>query len=142
MLRVLLDTNQLVSSVLSTRGVQGRIVDEWRRQAFVLFLGPGQVEEVAEVLSRPKITKKYALTTTDRQALLTLLHAEAVLLSDAPAPGVCRDPDDDYLLGCAAARSLDHLVTGDAALLAVGRYRRVTIVDGRQFLGILSRFAK
>ena len=54
MLKVLLDTNQLVSSLLSTGGVQGQIVDEWRRQAFVLFPVPGQVEEVADVLRRPK----------------------------------------------------------------------------------------
>ena len=139
MLRVLLDTNQLVSSVLSTRGVQGRIVDEWRRHAFLLVLAPGQAEEVAEVLRRPKIATKYSVTPTDRQALLALLHAEAVLLPEASPPGVCRDPDDDYLLGCAAASHVDYIVTGDNALLAVAQYRGVTIVDGRQFLDVLSR---
>ena len=138
MLRVLLDTNQLVSSLLTSRGVQGQIVDEWRRRAFVLFLVPAQVEEVAEVLSRPKIAKKYSIAPGDRQALLELLRAEGVLLPDEPRPGVCTDPDDDYRLGCAAAGGVEYLVTGDAALLAVGQYRGVTIVDGRQFLSVLS----
>jgi len=141
-LRVLLDTNQLVSSLLTSRGVQGQIVDEWRRRAFVLFLVPAQAEEVAEVLSRPKIAKKYSIAPADRQALLELLRAEAVLLPDEPGPGVCSDPDDDYLLGCAAAGGVDYLVTGDAALLAVGRYRGVTILDGRQFLAVLAGAAQ
>ena len=139
MLKVLLDTIQLVSSVLSVRGIQGRIIDEWRRQAFLLFVAPGQVDEVAEVLSRPKIAKKYPLLSADRQALLALLHAEAVLLPDARPPGVCRDPDDDHLLGGAATRHVDYIVTGDNALLAVGHYQRVIIVNGRHFLAVLSR---
>jgi putative PIN family toxin of toxin-antitoxin system len=93
---------------------------------------------VAEVLSRPKITQKYSIAPADRQAFLEVFHAEAILLPDERRPGVCRDADDDYLLGCAAAGGVEYLVTGDADLLAVREYRGVTIVDGRQFLGVLS----
>lgn len=138
MLKVLLDTNQLVSSLLSTRGPQGRLIDAWRQRAFVLFMTLGQLEEVAEILDRPKIARKYPISLTDRQAFLDLLRSEAIVLADERAPGVCRDPDDDYLLGCAAAGGVDYLVTGDADLLSVGRYRGVSIVDARQFLGLVS----
>ncbi len=142
MLKALLDTNQLVSSVLSAAGVQGRILDEWRRHTFLLLVAPGQVEEVGEVLSRPKIATKYSIAPSERTALLALLHAEAVLLPDAPRPGVCRDPDDDYLLGCAAAGRVDYIVTGDNTLLAVCRHEGVTIIDGRHFLDLLSRLTR
>lgn len=138
MLKVLLDTNQLVSSLLTVHGVQGQLVDEWRRRAFVLFLAPGQLEEVAEVLKRPKIAKKYSIAPGDRQAFLELLRTQALLLPHQRRPGVCRDPDDDYVLGCAVAGGVDYLVTGDADLLSVGQYRGVSIVDGRQFLSVLS----
>src|SRR5712692_9134532 len=57
----LLDTNQLVSSLLSAHGPQGQLVDAWRRRDFVLFLAPGQIDVVANVLARPKITKKYRI---------------------------------------------------------------------------------
>jgi putative PIN family toxin of toxin-antitoxin system len=136
-LKVLLDTNQLVSSLLSTRGPQSRLIDAWRRRAFVLFMTLGQLDETAEVLDRPKIARKYPLSLTDRQTFLELLRSEAIVLADERAPGVCRDPDDDYLLGCAAAGGVDYLVTGDADLLSVGRYRGVSIVDARQFLGLV-----
>jgi putative PIN family toxin of toxin-antitoxin system len=141
-LKVVVDTNQLVSSLLSTHGIQGRIVDEWRRRAFQLFAVPGQVDEVAEVLSRPKIATKYSVAASDRQALPALIHTEAVVLPDAPAPRVCRDLDDDYLLGCAAAQQLDYIVTGESALIDVGQYQGVAIVNGRQFLDILSRYSE
>ena len=102
------------------------------------MLVPGQVEEVAEVLSRPKIAKKYRIAPGDRDAFLQLLSAEAALLPHEPAPGVCRDRDDDYPLGCAAAGGADYLVTGDDDLLAVRQYRDVAVVDARTFLAVLS----
>lgn len=138
MLKALLDTNQLVSSLLAPHGLQRRLIDAWRERAFVLLAVPGQVEEIGEVLLRPKIQKKYRVTAEDRLALLELLKAEGVLLPDAQAPKVCRDPDDDYASACAASGGADFLVTGDDDLLAVGRYREVIIVDARAFLAMLS----
>jgi putative PIN family toxin of toxin-antitoxin system len=137
-LRVVLDTNQLVSSLLSTRGLQRQLIDAWRQRAFLLLLTPGQIEEVAEVLGRPKIRRKYRILREDRDAFLALLRADALLLPHAPAPRACRDPDDDYLLGCAAAGDANYLVTGDEDLLAVGRYGGVTILTARDFLALLA----
>ena len=138
MLNALLDTNQLVSSLLSTHGPQGQLVDAWRRRAFVLFLAPGQIDVVANVLARPKITKKYRISAGDRHAFIELLHAEAIIAPHAGRPGVCRDPDDDYLLGCVAAAGIEYLVSGDADLLVIRQYRDVMIVDARHFLGLLA----
>jgi putative PIN family toxin of toxin-antitoxin system len=135
---VVLDTNQLISSLLSTQGLQRQLIDRWRERAFLLLLVPGQIDEVAEVLGRPKIRKKYPLAPEDRETFLQLLRQDASLLPHRPAPGVCRDPDDDYLLGCAVAGAADYLVTGDEDLLAVGRYRGLAIVTARELLAILS----
>ena len=135
--RALVDTNQLVSSLLSAHGHQGQLVDAWRRRAFVLLLAPGQIDEVADVPARPKIAKKYRVSAGDRRAFIDLLRAEAILAPHEQRPGVCRDPDDDYLLGCAAAAEADYLVSGDADLLVIGHYRGVAIVEARHFLNLL-----
>ena len=137
MLRAVLDTNQLVSSLLSTQGLQAQLIDAWRRRAYVLLFAPGQIEEVGEVLARPKITRKYPVSLGDRGAFLDLLRAEAILLPDAPAPAVCRNPDDDYVLGCAKAGAADYLVTGDADLLSLSQYKGVSIVGAREFLSVV-----
>ncbi|KRT73515.1 MAG: hypothetical protein XU13_C0013G0024 [Candidatus Rokubacteria bacterium CSP1-6] len=139
MLKVVLDTNQLVSSLLSTRGLQRQLIDAWRQRAFLLLLVPGQIDELAEILSRPKIKKRYRIDPRDREAFLQLFRLDTVLLPHMTAPGVCRDPDDDYLLGCAAAGRADYLVTGDEDLLSIGRYRDVTILSARDFLAIIAR---
>ena len=54
-----------------------------------------------------------------------------------PRPGVCRDPDDDYLLVCAAGAQADYLVSGDADLPVIGHYQGVTIVEARHFPSLL-----
>ncbi|MGH9364483.1 MAG: putative toxin-antitoxin system toxin component, PIN family [Thermoanaerobaculia bacterium] len=138
MLRVVLDTNQLVSSLLIAKGLQRRLVDEWRRRSFLLLLGPEQIEEIEEVLARRKIARKYRISAADRSGLIDLLRAEAVLLPSGEAPGVCRDPDDDRLLGSAVAGGADCLVTGDKDLLSLGEFRGVEIHDARSFLAILA----
>ena len=139
MLRVVLDTNQLVSSLLSTQGLQHHLIDAWRRRAFLLLLVPGQIDEVAEILSRPKIKKKYRIDPGDREAFLQLLRLDALLLPHRAPPGICRDPDDDYLLGCAAEGGANYLVTGDEDLLTIGRYQGVVILNARDFLAIIAR---
>jgi putative PIN family toxin of toxin-antitoxin system len=137
-LKVVLDTNQLVSSLLSTRGLQRQLIDAWRAGRFVLMPGPGQIEETGEVLGRPRLQRKYVISNEDREALLRLLRTDGQLLSEAPPAGVCRDPDDDLLLGCAGAAGADCLVTGDEDLLVVGEYRGVRILRAREFLTLLS----
>jgi hypothetical protein len=137
-LRVLLDTNQLVSSLLSARGLQRGLIDAWRNRDFVLVLAPGQVEEVGEVLSRPKIARRYAIPAADREAFLDLLRNEGIPLPSAARPRVCRDPDDDILRGCAAAGRADYLVTGDEDLLSVRTFQGVAVVSARIFLSLLT----
>ncbi len=138
MLRVLLDTNQLVSSLLSKTGLQRQLIDLWRDRAYLLLLAEGQPEEVEEVLSRRKIATKYRIPPTDRASFLDLLRAEAVILPRANAVGVCRDRDDDILLATAAAGGANYVVTGDADLLAVGMFREVSILDARTFFDLLA----
>jgi len=135
---VLLDTNQLVSSLLTKVGLQRQLIDRWRDRAFLLLLGPEQAEEVGGVLARRKIARKYQIPAADRSAFVSLLRTEAVTLPPAEPPGVCRDADGDRLLGCAAAAGADYLVTGDTDLLTVGRFKQTMIVDARAFLALLA----
>ena len=137
MLRALVDTNQFVSSVLSVRGPQRRLIDAWRARAFLLVLGPSQIEEIDDVLRRPRLTRRYPIDPADREALAHLLRTDALTLPSAPREGVCRDADDDALLACAAAAAVPYLVTGDEDLLSVGAHRGVRIVTAREFLQIL-----
>jgi putative PIN family toxin of toxin-antitoxin system len=48
--------------------------------------------------------------------------------------GVCRDPNDDMVLECAARSHADVIVSGDKDLLAVGEYEGIRILTPRAFL--------
>ena len=45
-----------------------------------------------------------------------------------------RDPDDDVVLAAAVAAHADAIVTGDAGLLVLKKYKRVRLLTPRQFL--------
>jgi putative PIN family toxin of toxin-antitoxin system len=95
------------------------------------------VDDVAAVLTRPKIRRKYRIPPEDLEAFLHLLRVDSHPLPHGPAPRVCRDPSDDALLGAAVAGGAEYLVTGDKDVLAVARYRGVTILTARDFLALL-----
>lgn len=50
---------------------------------------------------------------------------------------VCRDPNDDMFLECAATAKADFLVAGDKDLLVLGQYRRTRIIAPAEYLGLL-----
>ena len=52
---------------------------------------------------------------------------------DINVSGVCRDSDDDNILGCVVAANADYLVTGDTDLLVIGHFDGVKIVTPRDF---------
>lgn len=62
----------------------------------------------------------------------------AVHLQPTPAPRICRDESDDYLLSLASAADADTLVTRDEDLLALKTHGRTEIVYPARFLQILA----
>lgn len=93
------------------------------------------LEEQAAVLARPRLARFVAPTSAERVKQL-FLHA-AVFVEPGPAPRVCRDASDDYLLALAAASQADYLVTRDADLLVLDRHGVTVIVYPARFLQIL-----
>jgi putative PIN family toxin of toxin-antitoxin system len=48
--------------------------------------------------------------------------------------GICRDPNDDFILECASIGRADCVVTGDKDLLSLGSYGTIKILTPRQYL--------
>lgn len=59
-LRAVLDTNVVVSSLLCKMGVPARILNGWRAMRLVPVVSPAVLREVREVLAYPRIRNKYA----------------------------------------------------------------------------------
>ncbi|HFJ0421624.1 TPA: putative toxin-antitoxin system toxin component, PIN family [Pseudomonas aeruginosa] len=124
-LRVVLDTNVLVSGLAYPGSVPGRIVATWRQGGLDVVLSHYILDELARVLPRlPRI----GMTPRDIRDLVDSL----MFLVDIVEPvGVqatdLRDPADQPVLLTLLAGKADYLITGDKDLLALAnRYPIVT----------------
>ena len=136
--KAVLDTNILVSALITPRGTPAQIVQAWRAGRFDLVTSPPLLWELKETLSRPKILDRYHLSPTDIHDLLTLLAGATIFVTaPAPMPARLRDPDDLPALACALESQADYLVTGDNDLLDLGQYQGVRIVRPSAFLRLL-----
>ncbi len=118
-LRVVLDTNVLVSGIAYPASMPGRIVGAWRQGALEVVLSRHILEELARVL--PRLNDKLNWQPADFADLIDILAQQADLVEPEPIAdaSAVRDPGDIPILGTLIASKADYLLTGDADLLAV-----------------------
>jgi putative PIN family toxin of toxin-antitoxin system len=142
MLRVVLDTNVIVSASISDKGAPRAIAEAWRGQRFEVVTCPALATELRRALRYARIRQTYALADADIEEVLLAYQTESHMLADpAGVPEVVTDPDDNLLRALASTGSADYLVTGDRLLLAVGSHGTTSIVTPREFLTIVEAAA-
>ena len=130
-LRVVLDTNVLVSAAVSPRGTPRRAVDLVIREGLVLFTA-ATYDEVVEVLARPRL-QRY-LPVGGAEGLLERLAPVASHIAAGEPIRACRDPQDDKFLEAAVGGDADYLVSGDEDLLVLHPFRGIPILPPAAFL--------
>ena len=136
MIKVVLDTNIFVSSLLSGTGRPSTVIDAWRVGQYLLVTSPPIISEIERVLKAPSISKKYGLTLDRIERLILLIEKDAIHvpgLSDA-AGVIPEDPTDEMFLSAALDAKADCIVSGDRHLLDLGEYRGIPILTAHQFL--------
>jgi len=133
--RLIIDTNILVSALLAATSLPAQLVVLWRAGRFDLLTTAEQLDELMRVTRYPKIRERLAPAVAGR--LVNDLRALAVTVDKLPVVEVSTDPDDNYLLALAAACAADFLVTGDKQdLLGIAIYEGTKIITVRDFLGL------
>jgi uncharacterized protein len=136
MLRVVIDTNVIVSCILSRKGAPAELLKAWRERRFLLLSSSEIVTEVRAVVQYPRIRNKYHLSDDEIEQTITLLEHDALLVGgDVNVAGsVPDDPKDEMFLACALDGQADVIVSGDHHLLDLKSYRDIPIMTARQFL--------
>ncbi len=112
------------------------IVNAWTDERFELITSPALIEELRDVLHRPRLRRWISLELAD--AFVDGLAQNATMVADPPNhPGVTRDPDDDYLIALARPTRVDYLVSGDRDLLDL-EDPDPPVLPPRQFVDILN----
>lgn len=119
-MKVVLDTNVLLSGLMYPRGTPGRVVHAWREGRFDLVMSREQLTEIARVLSYPKIRRVLRWDRTVIERFLKQLYLRSVMVDiDGVTATVPLDPQDAPILASLLAAKADYLVTGDSDLLVL-----------------------
>lgn len=130
-MRVVLDTNVIVSAALFAGSVPRRAFDKALDEGKILISVPALLE-LSEVLSRRKLDRY--LLEEERMRFLVALLKEVELVEVAERITACRDAKDDKFLELAVGGKADFIVSGDDDLLALNPFRGTPILTPREFM--------
>jgi putative PIN family toxin of toxin-antitoxin system len=108
-LRLVIDTNILISSAIKPAGLQRTVLLLAISRPARLYVSRPILEEYSEVVGRPELRIRKGL----RQQLLQLIKNHSYTVVPARRMDVTSDPDDNMFLECADAARADYLVTGN-----------------------------
>ncbi len=135
-MRVVLDTNILISALISPKSVARQIYEAARSGRIVLVTCDAQLDEFRRVTRYPKV-QQY-IRASEAGAMLNELRELAVYIEVNEKVDVSPDPADNFLFAMAQASQADYLVTGDKEdVLALGRHGKTQIVTVRKLIEIL-----
>ena len=132
-LRLVVDTNILISAALSSQGSPAKLVQKLLADHRLVFSRP-TFDELRTRLYRPKFDRYINLETRER--LLHDFNACAHWVDIDEPKSYSRDRDDDKFIETALVAQAPYLVSGDNDLLAVPALPNLEIVSVQQALGI------
>jgi putative PIN family toxin of toxin-antitoxin system len=128
-LRLVIDTNVLVSAALKPEGLQRTTLILATTKHARLYVTLPILEEYADVLSRPELRIRKGL----RLKLLQLIKNNAHVVAPSRRLDVCSDPDDNTFLECADKAGADYLITGNTRHFPKF-WKKTKIITAREFI--------
>ena len=134
-LRVVLDTNVVVSAMLFRASVPGQVFVYIARRGGLL-VSEASISELIDVILRPGFDRY--LQEEARLEFYSSLEQQAQLVEVTHSITACRDPKDDKFLELALSGHATHIVTGDRDLLDLHPFRGTPIVTPGSFLAAVA----
>jgi putative PIN family toxin of toxin-antitoxin system len=132
-LRLVIDTNILVSAALKPDGLQRTVLLLAINKPANLYVTDAILTEYREVLARPELKIRKGL----RQQLLQLIKNQARLVRAVRRVRVAKDPGDDKFLECADTARADYLVTGNQRHFPKF-WKTTKVITSREFIDIVA----
>jgi putative PIN family toxin of toxin-antitoxin system len=133
MIRIVLDTNIIVSALLQPLGPPAQVLLMAVDGSIQLCVSASVYAEYEEVIRRPRLRRDENTIT----GTLYFIREKGLWVRPTEAVGACADPDDDIFLECAQAARADYLVTGNPKHFPTS-WTNTRIVTPRRFLDVMS----
>lgn len=135
-MRMVLDTNVLVSALIRPDGLPEQLLQRWEEGEFELVTSSVQLDEVERVFKYEKLQR--FIRPEQAARLLAQLRRLAAFADALPQVGDSNDPSDNLILATAIAGKASHLITGDRRdLLSLKQVSGVLIITIREAIKIL-----
>ncbi len=135
-MRVILDTNVLLSALLRVDSNPYKCLQAWLDGRFDLVSSAAQLDEITRVARYPRV--RQFLEAAEVGWLINRLRERAVILDRLPDVGLSADPGDNFLLAMATAGEVDYLVSGDkAGILALRKHGRTRLITVSRLVAML-----
>jgi len=132
-LRLVLDTNVVVSAALKPEGLQRTVLLLAISKPARWYVSDAILAEYSAVLARPELKIRRGL----RQQLLRLIKNYSRVIVPPRLPQITTDPADNIFIECADAARADYLVTGNERHFP--RFWKSTkIISSREFLNVIA----
>jgi uncharacterized protein len=143
-MRVVLDTNTIISRYLSPSGSPARILQYWEHGAFTLLVSDPILSEIERVFSYPRINDRLKLSDAEIGEIVKGLATFGELVTPKHhLQAVEANPDDDKFIECAVEGKADYLVSGNTKHLNVMQeYQGIPILQAAEFVLVLEREAR
>jgi len=135
-MRVVIDTNILLSGLMLPNSIPGKIVQAWRLNLIELVLSQFQLDEMGRVLTYPKIQKRLNWGQTETAQFLQQIFLRSHYLGEIETIAVVpADANDNLILSAYLIGQANYLITGDKGLLALrDEYNILTAAEFAQRL--------
>ncbi len=140
MLKIVLDTNVLVSALINPHGKPAQILNYVFENKIRLFTSPSIIEELERVLSYPRLMKRHGLEKEElKEFTFDLLSIMSLVEEEETIEVIMEDPSDNKYLSCAFNTKADFIVSGDVHLLNLKEYGGIPIITPAQLLEIMEK---
>ncbi len=139
--RIVLDTNVLVSGLLNRAGRPGLILNQILSGALAVVLEPRLMDEYQRVLMRPRLQ----IPSAEARHILTYLSVQGIWVASmrlAPEPALVLDPADLPFAEAAVAGGVDALITGNPRHFTFLPAYGVRVLAPAEFLGWLEQHSE
>jgi uncharacterized protein len=133
--KIVLDTNILISAVITQGSTIQAVLDVCRTGKVTLVLSKPLLREIGRVLHKPKILKRHCMSDKQISQYIEDLATFAEVVPGTAFVEISKDPTDNMFFACAIEASANYIVSGDKGhILSIPSYQGVETISATNFV--------